>query len=49
MIVCKSPDEIGRLRAANQLVADVLSKLQAMVASGVTTQDLGRRGGSEYS
>ena len=40
MIVCKSPDEIGRLRAANQLVADVLCKLQAMVAPGVTTQDL---------
>jgi methionyl aminopeptidase len=40
MIVCKLPDEIGRLRAANQLVADVLCKLQAMVAPGVTTQDL---------
>ena len=40
MIVCKSPDEIGRLRAANQLVAEVLCKLQAMVATGVTTQDL---------
>ena len=40
MIVCKSPDEIGRLRAANQLVADVLRELQAMVAPGVTTQAL---------
>ncbi len=40
MIVCKSPNEIGRLRAANQLVAEVLCKLQVMVAPGVTTQDL---------
>ena len=40
MIVCKSPDEIGRLRAANQLVADVLCTLQAMVAPGVTPKEL---------
>ena len=40
MIVCKSPSEIGRLRSVNQLVAEVLCKLQAMVAPGVTTQDL---------
>ena len=40
MIVCKSPDEIGRLRAANHLVADVLCQLQVMVAPGVTTHDL---------
>lgn len=40
MIVCKSPDEIGRMRAANQLVAEVLRELQAMVAPGVTTQTL---------
>ena len=40
MIVYKSPEEISRLRAANRLVADVLSELQAMVAPGVTTQEL---------
>jgi len=40
MIVCKSPEDIGRLRAANRLVADVLRDLQAMVAPGVTTQAL---------
>jgi methionyl aminopeptidase len=40
MIVCKSPAEINRMRVANQLVAAVLSKLEAMVAPGVTTQDL---------
>lgn len=40
MIVCKSPEEIGRLRAANQLVADVLRTLQSMVAPGVTPREL---------
>ena len=40
MIVCKSPDEIGRLRAANQLVADVLCTLQSMVAPGVAPKEL---------
>jgi len=40
MIVRKSPNEISRLRAANQVVADVLRKLQVMVAPGVTTQEL---------
>ena len=40
MIVCKSPGEIERMRAANQLVADVLAELAAMVAPGVTTAEL---------
>ena len=40
MIVCKSPAEIERMRAANALVADVLAELAAMVAPGVTTLDL---------
>jgi methionyl aminopeptidase len=40
VIVCKSPGEIERMRQANALVADVLAELAAMVAPGVTTQDL---------
>ena len=42
MIVCKSPAEIERMRAANMLVADVLAELAAMVAPGVSTLDLDR-------
>lgn len=40
MIVCKSPAELERMRAANALVADVLAHLADMVAPGVTTLDL---------
>ena len=40
MIVCKSPAEIERMRAANALVAEVLEALSLMVAAGVTTADL---------
>ena len=40
MIVCKSPAEIEKMRAANQLVAQVLEELTAMVAPGVSTADL---------
>ena len=40
MIVCKSPAEIEKMRAANQLVAQVLEDLAAMVAPGVSTADL---------
>jgi methionyl aminopeptidase len=40
VIVCKSPAEIERMRAANLLVADVLAHLASMVAPGVTTWDL---------
>ncbi len=40
MIVCKSPAEIERMRAANALVADVLAELARLVSPGVTTNDL---------
>jgi methionyl aminopeptidase len=40
VIVCKSPAEIERMRAANALVAQVLGELAAMVAPGVSTLDL---------
>jgi methionyl aminopeptidase len=40
VIVCKSPAELERMRAANSLVADVLAELATMVAPGVTTRDL---------
>ena len=42
MIVCKSPAEIERMRAANALVADVLEQIGAMVRPGVSTADLDR-------
>ena len=40
MIVCKSPSEIEKMRAANQLVARILDELAAIVAPGVSTADL---------
>ena len=40
MIVCKSPAELERMRAANALVAEVLAELARMVSPGVTTRDL---------
>jgi methionyl aminopeptidase len=40
VIVCKSPAEIERMRAANALVADVLAELASTVKPGVTTADL---------
>ncbi len=40
MIVCKSPAELEKMRAANQLVAQILEELAAMVAPGVTTAEL---------
>jgi methionyl aminopeptidase len=40
VIVCKSPAEIEKMRAANQLVATVLEELAALVKPGVTTADL---------
>jgi methionyl aminopeptidase len=40
VIVCKSPSEIAKMRAANALVAEVLAELAAAVAPGVTTADL---------
>jgi methionyl aminopeptidase len=42
VIVCRSQAEITRMRAANQLVADVLLELEGTVAPGVTTADLDR-------
>ncbi len=54
MIVCKSAAELERMRAANALVADVLGRLAAIVAPGVTTSELDaeaerlvREGGAE--
>lgn len=40
MIVRKSPAEIDRMRAANALVADVLSELRRLAAPGVSTLEL---------
>ena len=40
MIVCKSPSEIDRMREASLIVAEVLARLSAMVAPGVTTAAL---------
>ena len=37
MIVCKSPAELERMRAANELVADVLVALRGQTWPGVTT------------
>ncbi len=42
MIVCKSPAEIEKMRAASQLVAQILDDLAAMVEPGVSTADLDR-------
>ncbi len=40
MIVCKSPAEIERMRAANELVAAVLTELRDAIRPGVTTGEL---------
>ncbi|HEX5475797.1 MAG TPA: type I methionyl aminopeptidase [Vicinamibacterales bacterium] len=40
MIVCKSPAEIERMRAANALVAEVLAELAGLAVPGATTADL---------
>jgi methionyl aminopeptidase len=40
VIICKSPAEIARMRAANVLVADVLVELRGLVKAGVTTGEL---------
>jgi len=40
VIVCKSPAELEKMRAASQLVAQILEELAAMVAPGVSTADL---------
>lgn len=40
MIVCKSPDEIAKMRAASRIVSDVLEQLRAAVEPGITTREL---------
>jgi methionyl aminopeptidase len=40
VVVCKSPEELRRMRVASALVADVLAELERLVAPGVTTADL---------
>jgi methionyl aminopeptidase len=40
MIVCKSPAELERMKAASQLVADVLAELRETVKPGVSTGEL---------
>jgi methionyl aminopeptidase len=40
VIVCRSRAELEKLRRVNQLVGSVLAALRAMVAPGVTTQDI---------
>jgi methionyl aminopeptidase len=40
VIVCKSPAELEKMRAANALVAEVLGELAVMVAPGVSSLDL---------
>jgi methionyl aminopeptidase len=43
MIVCKSPAEIERMRAANQVVAAVLTDLAGVIVPGVSTGELDER------
>jgi methionyl aminopeptidase len=43
MIVCKSPAEIDRMRAANEVVAAVLTDLAGVIAPGVSTGELDER------
>lgn len=40
MIVCKSPEEVAKMRAANALVAGVLGELREAVKPGVTAREL---------
>src|SRR4029453_16324139 len=42
MIIAKSKREIEKMRAAGQLVGQVLSRLRAMVQPGVTTIEIDR-------
>jgi methionyl aminopeptidase len=42
VIVCKSPAELQRMRAANALVARILEELAALAQPGVTTAELDR-------
>jgi methionyl aminopeptidase len=54
VIICRSESELNRMLAANQLVADVLARLEDVAAEGVSTLDLDtlaerlvREGGAE--
>jgi methionyl aminopeptidase len=40
VITCRSQSELDKLRRVNQLVGRILAELRAMVAPGVTTQEL---------
>jgi methionyl aminopeptidase len=40
VIVCRSAEELKRMRAAGRLVGEVLTELASLVAPGVTTADL---------
>ncbi len=40
MIICKSRDEIGKMREAGRLVAQVLSKMEDLIKPGITTEEL---------
>ncbi|PYR18906.1 MAG: type I methionyl aminopeptidase [Acidobacteria bacterium] len=40
MIICRSADELERMREAGRLVGEVLAELAGLVAPGVTTADL---------
>jgi len=42
MITLKSREEVGKLRAANQIVAEVMARLGDMILPGVTTAELDR-------
>lgn len=42
MIILKSPEEIGKLRDANRIVAEAMARIGEMIAPGVTTADLER-------
>src|SRR5947209_4559558 len=43
MVVCRSPQEIEKLRRSGRIVRQVLDACAAMVKPGVTTMDLERR------
>jgi methionyl aminopeptidase len=40
VITCRSQSELDKLRRVNQLVGQILAELRAMVAPGVTTQEI---------
>jgi methionyl aminopeptidase len=42
VIVCRSADELERMREAGRLVGEVLTELSAMIVPGITTADLDR-------